>query len=78
MPDAVLTTRDQTSIYKIYVEGFSNSFETLSALKAWVDGLKTSFPWIVGKQAKIWVGKGTSQVATYASAPSRILTVEAL
>lgn len=56
-----------------YVEGFSGQFDSLEALRAWVNGLIAKYPYLIGKTLKIakavWVAKDGSG-AEYSLKPS--------
>ena len=65
-------------IYRIEIEGFSNTFETLPEVAAWVDHLKRRFSGIAGKTATVWQGQGTLECHSFApGCPRRALTVSA-
>lgn len=64
-------------VYRIHLAGFDNTFASLVELKAWVSDLKRQFAWVVGETAKIWVGEGTVECATFRGGPFHTILVEA-
>ena len=67
-------------LYRAHIEGFTNHFETVPALKAWALGLLASHPDLRGKEVQIWkatwVGRDGSG-ASYNAAPSKVCVLGA-
>ena len=60
-------------LYRAHIEGFTNHFETVPALKAWALGLLARHPDLRGKEVKIWKATWVGRETTaYAAAPSKI------
>lgn len=61
--------------YRAHIEGFTNHFQTVDALKAWALGLLARYPELRGKEVQIWkatwVGRDGSG-ASYNAIPSKV------
>ena len=59
--------------YRAHIEGFTNHFATVDALKAWALGLLARYPDLRGKEVKIWKATWVGQEsASYNASPSRV------
>ena len=59
--------------YRAHIEGFTNHFDTVEALKAWALGLLARYPDLRGKEVQIWKAKAvTGNWASYNVTPSKV------
>lgn len=64
--------------YRAHIEGFTNHFASIEALKAWALELLARYPDLRGKEVSIWkatwVGR---ESATYNATPSKVCVLGA-
>lgn len=64
--------------YRAHIEGFTNHFQTVDALKAWALGLLARYPDLRGQEVQIWKATWVGKTcASYNSAPSKICVLGA-
>jgi len=64
--------------YRAHIEGFTDHFETVEALKVWALELLARHPDLRGKKVQIWQAKAVSgNWASYNSSPSKICVLGA-
>lgn len=59
--------------YRAHIEGFTNHFQTVDALKAWALGLLARYPDLRGKEVQIWKATWVGcESASYNAVPSKV------
>ena len=64
--------------YRAHIEGFTNHFQTVDALKAWALALLARHPDLRGKEVQIWKATWVGRDgASYNASPSKICVLGA-
>lgn len=64
--------------YRAHIEGFTNHFRTVDALKVWALALLARHPDLRGKEVQIWRAKAVSgNWASYDAMPTKVCVLGA-